>query len=91
MKIIVETNININEVSEAFVLSGSDEQAAFFNNVGKAFKDCGFNDELQCCYIVDDIDKNGKNFIFTLANFLKARGLKNYSKSDTMLKIYDED
>jgi len=59
-----------------------------FEDLGKAFKESGFNYEMQYCYIVDSIDKDGKDFIFAVANFLKARGLTSSPKLTTMLETY---
>ena len=89
MKTCIEIDIKIDDIVKDFVSSGSDEQALLFNSIGKAFKECDFNSELQFCYIVDNIDKDGKNFIFALANFLKARGMTNSPKLDVMISAYD--
>jgi hypothetical protein len=74
--------ISAQELAQMFVDSGSDEQAEFINQIGKEFKKArerwgkaGSAAEMQCCYLSDDIDQDGKDFIYCLANYLKMRGL----------------
>jgi hypothetical protein len=85
----IENDITPQQLAAAFVNGGSDEQAEFFNLIGKCFKEAEFDAELQCCYIADDINKDGKDFLFTLSNFLKARGIGSDSKITTLLGVYE--
>jgi len=87
----VELNLTPDQLAEVFINWGSDEQANFFNLIGKHFKECDFNAELQCCYLADDINKHGKDFIFTVSNFVKCRGITNYEKSDVLINSYEHD
>ncbi len=91
-----ETTIKIvltsDQLAEVFIGWGNDEQAEFFNLIGQHFKEADFNAELQCCYISDDINKAGKDFIYTLANFIKVHKLPpNSPKINMLINSYDGD
>lgn len=89
MKTQIEIEITPDQLAESFVNWRSDEQAKFFNLIGSHFKKAPFNAESQCCYLVDDINNDGKDFIFTVANFLKARGIPCGSpKENILLNFY---
>jgi len=87
-KVTTEVDISSDELAKVFVHMGSDEQADFFNSIGKHFKSVGWDAEMQVCYISDDINKDGKDFIFTLANFIRAKGIDNPEKVNTLLHGY---
>ena len=92
MKIKVDIKLTADQLAEVFVHSGSDEQAKFINLIGEHFKKSEFPAELQCCYMVDDINKSGKDFIYTLANFLKVQKFSDKSKHyDGLINTYDGD
>lgn len=71
----VEIDLTSDQIAEAFISMGSDEQAKFLNLIGKHFKAANFHAETQCLYLSEEIDKDGRDFIYTVANFLKARGI----------------
>jgi hypothetical protein len=92
MKTMVEVNISFEDMAKAFVGTGSDQQAAFINLVGQYFQEADWNSEFQIYNIVDDIDINGRRFIYSLANFLKARGVPCSSpKEDVLINTYPDD
>lgn len=89
-KIEVELKLTPDQLAEAFICWGSDEQARFLNLIGEHFKKADFNAELQCCYMVNDIAKSGRDFVYTVANFLKVRGIPSGSpKEDTLINHYE--
>jgi len=75
MKIQIDVDLTPDQLAEAFISWGSDEQASFINLVGLHFKKANFNAEMQCCYLVDDINTNGRDFLYTLSNCMKVRGI----------------
>lgn len=86
----IDIELSTDKLAEMFINSGSDEQAEFINLIGAHFKKADFNAEIQCSYLVDDINKDGKDFIFTLANFLKVQKIPSDSpKITTLLNSYD--
>ncbi len=76
MKTEIEITLTPDQLAEMFIHWFSDEQAAFFNLVGKHFKQSDFDSEGQCCSATRDINRDGKDFIYTMANFIQA---KNFS------------
>ena len=72
MKTTIDVNLTPDDLAEMFIGWGSIEQADFFNLIGKHFKQADFDSEGQVCSISYKIKKNGKDFIFTLANFVKS-------------------
>lgn len=92
MKTYVEIHLSPNELANVFIEWGSDEQAKFINLVGKHFKGAGFDAELQCSYMSDEVNKDGKDFIFTLANFIKCQKIKPGSPHEgTLINSYETD
>ncbi len=90
MKTEVEIDLTPDQLAEAFVNCGSDKQGRFLNLTGKYFRASGFNAEMQCRGIADYIEKDGRDFIYTVANFLKVRGIPCGSpKEDTLINSYD--
>jgi len=89
MKYASEIDVSMEEIFSTFVHSGSDDQAKFFNTIGKAFKESGYDFEMQYIGIVNDLNKDGKDFIYTLANFLKAKGMASSPKMETLLSSYE--
>jgi len=85
MKTKIDIDLTANQLAEMFIHWQSDEQAKFFNLIGKHFKKCDFDSEAQCCWLTNDIDKLGKDFIYTIANFLKAQKLNINSPHHNML------
>lgn len=92
MKTEIEVYLTPDDLAETFINLGSDEQANFLNLIGAHFKKADFNAEGQCCYIADDVNKDGRDFIYTVANFVKARGVSCGSpKEIVLLNYYDCD
>ena len=85
----IEVDISHSQLAEMFIGWGDDQQAGFFNLIGKHFKAAEFSAETQCCYISGEVDQNGKDFIYTLANFLKVQKIPCSSpKEATLLNSY---
>jgi len=80
MKTTTEINLTPNQLAECFINWGSDEQGKFINLIGKHFKECDFNSNLQICYMSDHIDKYGKDFLYTISNFVKVQKFDSTSK-----------
>jgi hypothetical protein len=63
-------------LATVFALSSSYEQAMFLNVVGKQLRRCtcsaSGNFDMQCCYIVDCLDDDGKHLIKKLAEFINS-------------------
>ena len=92
MKTEIEIDLTPNQLAELFVQWGSDEQANLLNLIGEHFKKADFNSERQCCYLADDINKDGRDFLYTVANFVKVRGIPTGSpKENTLINSYDCD
>ena len=92
MKQEIEINLSPDELAEMFIGWGDDDQAEFFNLIGKHFKQADFDAELQCCYMSDRIDKNGKDLIYTLANFIKVQKFTDKSPHfDRLINTYEHD
>lgn len=91
MKANVEIDITPDMLAKVFVEWGNDEQGKFFNLVGKYFKSSDFDSEMQCSYMADEINKDGKDFIYTVANFLKVRGMIDSPKFGVLVNTYDGD
>jgi len=88
----IEISMTPDDLAELFIGWGSDEQAKFINLIGEHFKKADFDTELQCCYVSDDITKLGKDFIYTLANFLKVQKFKDSSPHfNRLINTYDGD
>lgn len=91
-----ETNIKVvltpYQLAEIYIGWCDNEQAEFINLIGQHFKSAKFDAELQCCYLSDHIDKNGKDFIYTLANFIKVQKLpSNSPKINILINSYNGD
>jgi len=71
----VEIDLTPDQIAEFFISMESYEQSRFLNMIGKHFKDAHFDAEYQCLWLAKEIDKDGRDFIYTVANFLKARGI----------------
>lgn len=84
-KVEVEIELDIELLAECFINMNSWQQAEFLNLIGTHFKKAPFDYEWQCCYIAKDMDKNGRDFVYTVANFLKVRGISNESPKINML------
>ena len=69
----IEVDLSPDDLAETFINWSDDEQGEFFNLVGKHFKESDFNSEMQVCALSDHIKKDGRDFIYTLANFIKVR------------------
>ena len=92
MKQEIEIALTPDQLAEIFIHWGNDEQAEFINLIGEHFKKADFNAELQCCYMSDDIEKLGKDFIYTLANFLKVQKFTSKSPHyDRLINTYAGD
>ena len=86
----VEINLTANDLAEQFISWGDDQQGEFINLIGKHFKESDFNAELQVCYMSNRINKDGKYFIYTLANFVKVQKFTDKSKHfDMLLNSYN--
>jgi hypothetical protein len=75
MKVEIDIDLTPDILAKMFVEWSDEEQANFLNLVGQSFKAADFSAETQCSYTADRINKDGRDFIFTLANFLKVRGV----------------
>jgi hypothetical protein len=87
MELNAKATVTSKQLAEYFIGLGSDEQAEFLNLIGESFKKADFNAEMQCCWLAKDIDKNGRDFIYTVANFVKVRGVSG-PKVDTLINSY---
>jgi len=88
----IEINTSPKDLAGVFINWGSDEQANFINLVGELFKKADFNAELQCCYVSDNITKFGRDFIYTMANFIKVKKFKDTSPHfNRLINTYDGD
>ena len=91
-KIEVELDLTPDQLAEAFISWGDDEQSEFLNLIGTHFKQADFNAEMQCCILADRINKDGRDFIYTIANFVKVRGISCGSpKEGTLINSYECD
>ena len=92
MKKTIEMDLTPDELAEIFINWGDDQQAEFINLIGKHFKEADFDAELQCCYVSYRITKLGKDFIYTLANFLRVQKFTDKSKHyDMLINTFDHD
>lgn len=92
MKQEIEVNLTPDELAEMFIGWGDTDQAEFLNLIGKHFKKADFDSEFQCCLLSDHIDKDGKDLIYTLANFLKVQKFTDKSPHyDRLINTYDGD
>lgn len=79
MSEIINTNelktINKKEFGRLFSNSSDYTQAGFINAIGYAFKTSSFSGRRdgQYVHIVDELDKNGMDFISELAEFVNLR------------------
>jgi len=88
----VKTKLTPDDLAEIFISWGDDEQGEFINLIGKHFKEADFDAELQCCYVSDRINKLGRDFIYTMANFIKTQKFKDTSPHyNRLINTYDED
>lgn len=89
MKTEIEISLTPDQLAELYVHWDSSQQANFMNLIGRHFKDANFDAEWQCCYTAKDINKDGRDFIYTLANFIKVRGIPSGSpKEDVLINSY---
>lgn len=85
----VEIDLTADDLAEIFISWGDDYQGAFINLIAEHFKKADFDAEMQCCYIASMINKDGKDFIYTLANFLKVEKFDYKSKKfDRLINTY---
>ena len=84
----ITVKLTAHQLAEIFITWGSREQGEFLSLVGAAFKSAPWDAESQCYFISHDIGKDGKDFVLTLANFIKAKGIKNDSKVGVLLNSY---
>ena len=90
MKTEVEIDLSADDLAKIFVQWSSYEQGEFFNLIGKHFKIAKFSAQMQISYISDAISRDGRDFLFTLANFHKARGVSADSpKAIKLLNFYE--
>jgi len=85
MKTEINIDLSIDKLAEMFISWDDKKQANFINRVGFHFKHADFDAELQCCYMSDHITKLGKDFIYTMTNFLKVQKFTDKSKHFDML------
>jgi len=89
MKTIVDITLRPDELAELFISMDSVEQAHFINLIGEAFNNCDFDAEMQCCYIADTVNKDGRDFLYTVSNFVKvAKFNTNSPKIDMLINHY---
>lgn len=92
MDVNVKIFLTPDQLAEMFIFWSDGEQGKFLDLVGQHFKDAEFDAELQCCYLADNITKAGRDFIYTVANFLKVRGICSGSpKESTLINTYPGD
>ena len=88
----IEVKLSANDLAEVFIHWDDHKQAEFINLVGLAFKRADFDAELQCCYISDQITKFGKDFIYTMANFIKVQKFTDKSPHfDRLINTFEHD
>lgn len=88
----ISINLSAQTLADVFINWDSKKQSDFINLVGLSFKRADFDAELQCCYISDEITKFGKDFIYTLANFVKAtKFLDSSPHFDRLITTYKHD
>jgi hypothetical protein len=85
MKTEIEITLTPDMLAEMYIRWDNEEQADFLNLVGEHFRKCDFDAELQCCYLSKHINKHGRDFIYTVANFHKARGIPCGSPKERVL------
>ncbi|ACL06281.1 hypothetical protein Dalk_4603 [Desulfatibacillum aliphaticivorans] len=86
----VEVNICPQEAAEIFSEWSDEDQAKFFSLIGERFRAAKWG-ETQTNYMADCIDKSGRDFIYTLANFMKVRGIPDTSpKYNKLICSYEE-
>lgn len=85
MKTEIDIDLSIDELAEMFISWDDVKQADFISLVGKHFKKADFDSELQCCFMSKHITKFGKDFIYTLTNFLKVQKFTDKSLHYNML------
>jgi len=91
MKVNIEIDLTPDDLANLFIECSSDEQGEFLNSVGKHFKRSDFDAELQHLIITDEINEDGKHFIYTLANFLKMQRIScGLSKEETFFNSYED-
>jgi len=92
MKKEIEINMSPDELAEMFISWDDHKQADFINLIGQHFKAADFPAELQCCYITQHITKLGRDFIYTLANFLHAQKFTDKSPHyNRLIGTYEHD
>jgi hypothetical protein len=88
----VKITMTPDELAEMFIFWDNHKQAKFINLIGQHFKSADFPAELQCCYISQHITKLGRDFIYTLANFLRVQKFTDKSPHyDRLINTYDHD
>jgi len=85
MKTEVDIDLTASELAEMFIGWDDYKQARFLNLVGEHFKQADFDAELQCCFISKHITKWGKDFFYTMTNFLKVQKFSDKSGHYDML------
>lgn len=89
MKKELEIEMTPSELAEVFVNWGDDEQAEFIDLIGAHFKAVDWDSQMQVLCMSKRLSRNASDFIFTAANFLKARGFDwNSPKYDWMINFY---
>ncbi len=91
-KVEVEVVLTPDQLAEVFISWSDHEQGKFLNLIGKHFKESKFDAEMQCCHLADHVTKTGRDFIYTVANFIKVRGIPlNSPKLNPLINSYDGD
>jgi len=85
MKTEIDIDLSINDLAEMFIGWDDEKQAEFINMIGLCFKRADFDAEMQCCHMAEHITKLGKDFIYTMTNFLKVQKFSDTSKHFNML------
>ncbi len=85
MKTEIDINLTPDLLAKMYIGWGNDEQAEFINLIGKHFKKADFDSEYQCCHVADHINKDGKDFLYTLSNFVKVQKFETSSPHFHML------
>ena len=85
----IEIDITPDQLAEMFVCWSDCEQSEFINLIGHHFKKVSWHGEGQICSIAYKVDQIGKDFIYTLANFLKVTKIKcNSPKHNDLINAY---
>jgi hypothetical protein len=91
IKMEADIDLTPNQLAEMFVNWGNHEQALFLNLIGLNFRKVEWDGEWQCHSITEEIDNNGRDFIYTLANFLKVKNIPSTSpKFNHLIDFYPD-